>query len=264
MGARDAPQLNADAIVIGGGFADSAPPRLAELAEARPRPGSAAHRRSHNRIHRPGDGERVDNGQRVLLSCYRDTFTFLRRIGAADHVHVQDRLAVDFIDRGGRASRLACPSLAPPLNLLGGLMTWRALGWSDRLAALRMRAAIRESRGPAGSAPHESSGGRGFMPGQETVREWLTRHHQTPRLIEMLWEPLAVAALNQSIDVAAAAPLHACSPKCLAAFARCLPCTPIKPLEVRDPCTNIHPEARGKCGRMRPRGFHRRHERGEP
>jgi hypothetical protein len=29
---------------------------------------------------------------------------------------------------------------------------------------------------------------------------------QTPRLIELLWEPLAVAALNQSIDVASASP----------------------------------------------------------
>ena len=29
---------------------------------------------------------------------------------------------------------------------------------------------------------------------------------QTPRLIALLWEPLAVAALNQPIDAAAAAP----------------------------------------------------------
>ncbi len=37
-----------------------------------------------------------------------------------------------------------------------------------------------------------------------TVREWLQAHGQTPRLIELLWEPLAVAALNQPIDIAAA------------------------------------------------------------
>ncbi len=190
MGAHDVPPLNADAIVIGGGFAGlSAATALAEhgrhvlVLEARPALGGRA-----TAFTDPATGERVDNGQHVLLGCYRDTFTFLRRIGAADHVHVQDRLAVDFIDRGGRASRLACPSLPPPLNLLGGLMTWPALGWSDRLAALRVRPALRES------------------PRQETVREWLRRHHQTPRLIEMLWEPLAVASLNQPIDVAVAAP----------------------------------------------------------
>jgi squalene-associated FAD-dependent desaturase len=38
------------------------------------------------------------------------------------------------------------------------------------------------------------------------VREWLVAHGQTPRLIELLWEPLAVAALNQPIDAAAAQP----------------------------------------------------------
>ena len=36
-----------------------------------------------------------------------------------------------------------------------------------------------------------------------TVREWLEWHGQTARLIELLWEPLAVASLNQSIDEAA-------------------------------------------------------------
>jgi hydroxysqualene dehydroxylase len=40
----------------------------------------------------------------------------------------------------------------------------------------------------------------------ETVEGWLARHGQTRRLIELLWEPLALAAMNQPIDVAAAAP----------------------------------------------------------
>ncbi len=43
------------------------------------------------------------------------------------------------------------------------------------------------------------------LPG-ETVSAWLTRNGQTPRLIEMLWEPLAIAALNQSVAQAQAEP----------------------------------------------------------
>jgi predicted NAD/FAD-binding protein len=39
-----------------------------------------------------------------------------------------------------------------------------------------------------------------------TVSAWLSRYRQTGRLREWLWEPLAVAALNQSPDDAAAAP----------------------------------------------------------
>jgi squalene-associated FAD-dependent desaturase len=188
-----------DAIVIGGGCAGlAAATNLAEqgarvlVLEARPALGGRA-----TAFRDPATGERVDNGQHVLLGCYRDTFRFLDRIGAGNHVHLQDRLTVNTIDRDGRASRLACPSLPPPLNLLGGLMTWSALSWRDRIAAIRIRGAIRES----------NSVGRGFTPRpDETVRTWLVRHHQTPRLIEMLWEPLAVAALNESIDVASARP----------------------------------------------------------
>jgi len=202
MGARDVrpvthvPRTNEanrlDAIVIGGGCAGlAAATDLAEhgarvlVLEARPTLGGRA-----TAFTDPATGERVDNGQHVLLGCYRDTFRFLERIGASNHVHLQDRLTVNTIDRDGRASRLACPPLPPPFNLVAGLMTWSALGWRDRVAALRL------PRGRKRSAPCQD----------ETVRAWLVRHHQTPRLIEMLWEPLAVAALNESIDVASAPP----------------------------------------------------------
>jgi len=186
-----------DAIVIGGGFAGlAAATLLAEqgarvlVLEARPALGGRA-----TAFTDPATGERVDNGQHVLLGCYRDTFRFLDRIGAAGHVQVQDRLTVDMIDRDGHASRLSCPSLPPPLNLVAGLFTWSAVGWKDRIGSLHVGRALRARRASLKGSPHG-----------ETVRQWLVRHHQTPRLVEMLWEPLAVAALNQPIDVASAAP----------------------------------------------------------
>jgi squalene-associated FAD-dependent desaturase len=40
----------------------------------------------------------------------------------------------------------------------------------------------------------------------DTVEQWLVRHGQTPRLRALLWDPLALAALNQPPGVAAAAP----------------------------------------------------------
>ena len=39
---------------------------------------------------------------------------------------------------------------------------------------------------------------------RETVRQWLLRNGQAARLCELFWEPLALAALNQSIDQAEA------------------------------------------------------------
>ncbi len=179
-----------DALVVGAGFAGlSAATALAEqgarvlVLEARPSLGGRA-----TAFTDPVTGERVDNGQHVLLGCYHETFRFLRRIGTEADVWLQRDLQMDVVDRRGRSSRLACPALPAPFHLLAGLMRWSALGWRDRLAALRM-----------GRRPSPRSG--------ETARRWLERLGQTPRLIELLWEPLAVASLNEPIDVASAAPL---------------------------------------------------------
>src|SRR5262245_32594909 len=175
-------------IVIGGGFAGlSAATALAEhgvrvlVLEARPTLGGRA-----TAFTDPATGERVDNGQHVLVGGYHETFAFLRRLNSAADVYVQPDLHIDVIDRYGRASSLKCPPLPPPLHLLGGVIAWKGIDWRDRAALVYMR---RVNEGAA----------------EETVRQWLVRHRQTPRLIELLWEPLAVAALNQSIDEAAGA-----------------------------------------------------------
>jgi hydroxysqualene dehydroxylase len=183
-------ELTNEVIVIGAGFAGlSAATALAErgvpvlVLEARPTLGGRA-----TAFTDPSTGERVDNGQHVLTGGYRETFRFLRRLGTDAHVHVQPGLAVDIIERNGRASRLACPAVPAPLHLLLGAIRWEAIGWADRVALLRLR-----------------HGGGAGADADWTVRRWLEWHGQTPRLIELLWEPLAVAALNQSIDVASGA-----------------------------------------------------------
>ena len=183
--------------MIGGGFAGlSAATALAEhgvrvlVLEARPTLGGRA-----TAFTDPATGERVDNGQHVLVGGYHETFEFLRRIDTAADVYVQPDLHIDVIDRDGRASSLKCPSLPPPLHLLAGVIRWQGIDWRDRAALVHMR---RMDDGPA----------------RETVRQWLVRHRQTPRLIELLWEPLAVAALNQSIDEASGRRSPACCAAC--------------------------------------------------
>jgi squalene-associated FAD-dependent desaturase len=189
-----------DAIVVGGGFAGlSAAVRLAgggarvTVLEARPQLGGRA-----TAFRDPASGEWVDNGQHLMLGCYRDTLAFLDVIGARDRISVQPRLDVPMVDTDGRASALACPFLPSPFHLLGGVLDWDALALGDRLAALRMVGAIRlavaELRGDAR---------RAASPG-ETVENWLIRNGQTARLREMLWGPLAIAALNQEPASAAA------------------------------------------------------------
>jgi squalene-associated FAD-dependent desaturase len=189
-----------DAVVIGAGFAGlSAAVRLVErgarvvVVEARRQLGGRA-----TAFRDSQTGEWVDNGQHLLLGCYRETLALLGAIGARDRVALQPSLEVSFVDRGGRASTLACPMLPSPLHLLGGLFEWDALAARDRFAALNLVPAVR-------LALAELRGGdaRAASPG-ETVENWLIRNGQTARLREMLWGPLAIAALNQSPATAAA------------------------------------------------------------
>lgn len=141
----------------------------------------------------PRTGEWVDNGQHVLMGCYRDTFHLLSSIGSLETVRVQPGLRVTIVETSGRRSSLECPPLPSPAHLLAGVIDWDALGWRDRVAVLKMAgpiiAARRELARHARLDASEAA---------ETVEQWLVRHGQTPRLREMLWDPLALAALNQS------------------------------------------------------------------
>ncbi len=189
-----------DVIVVGAGFAGlSAAVRLARsgarvlVVEERRRLGGRA-----SAFADPETGEVVDNGQHALFGCYHETFAFLRDIGAERDVRLEERLDLEIVDREGHRARLTSASLPPPLHLVGGLLRWRALGWADKAAALRAGLALRRL-----SASRRRSDSNAL---RQTVNEWLRAHGQTARLSEVLWEPLAVAALNQSPEIAAAGP----------------------------------------------------------
>jgi hydroxysqualene dehydroxylase len=190
-----------DVVVVGGGFAGlsaaaalSASGARVLVLEARPALGGRA-----SAFADPATGEQVDNGQHLMLGCYRETFEFLGRVGAADRVRVQDGLEVPFVDEAGRSSTLWCPPLPSPFHLFAGLVEWDALGVCDRLSALNLAAPLRRAR-------RFLRTGKGWFPAsdEETVENWLVRNGQSRRLREMLWEPLALAALNQPAGEAAA------------------------------------------------------------
>ena len=124
------------------------------------------------------------------MGCYEETLRFLARLGASTRIRWQSGLSVSMIDRRGHTSTLRLPSAPAPLHLIGGVFAWDALTWAERSSVLRIGDALRAGNRKAGPT--------------ETVRQWLVRHGQAPRLCELLWEPLALAALNQSIDHAAA------------------------------------------------------------
>ena len=179
-----------DVVVIGAGFAGlAAATALAEAGaavqvfEARPGLGGRA-----TGYRDPVTGERIDNGQHVLAGCYTETLRFLARIDAVSGLHRPSTLRVPMIDEQGRSSVLALPPLPSPLHLLAGVLAWQGLPLRERLSVVRVASAI--GRGPAA------------VTSPQTVREWLIANGQSARLCQMLWEPLALAALNQPVDAA--------------------------------------------------------------
>jgi predicted NAD/FAD-binding protein len=102
------------------------------------------------------------------------------------------------IDRKGQRSRLTCSTLPPPLHLLAGVLEWTPCRGATACRRSNGRAAeARQARLQPGSSTIAASPG-------EMVENWLIRNGQTSRIREMLWEPLALAALNQPPRQAAA------------------------------------------------------------
>ena len=183
--------MDYEVAVIGGGFAGIAASvalaragRRVLLIEARGRLGGRA-----TTVVDRATGEPVDNGQHVLFGCYRETLALIRELGREDALYTQPVLHVPFIGPDGVRRDLRCADLPAPLNLAAGLLRWRALDMRDRLRAARLFAWLL-----AGGTPRAD----------ETVSTWLARMGQTRRLRGWLWEPLAIAALNESPETAAA------------------------------------------------------------
>jgi zeta-carotene desaturase len=131
-------------------------------------------------------GEDVDNGTHLMIGAYRDTLDLVRRAGAADLLEIQEDLHLDYVDDRGYSS-LACPPLPAPLHLLAGLIGLRVplrVKWQ----AARLGLAVRFGRAPEGI----------------TLAEYFRRTGQGPEARRLLWDPLAIAILNEAPEKAAA------------------------------------------------------------
>ncbi|PUA18511.1 hydroxysqualene dehydroxylase HpnE [Glaciimonas sp. PCH181] len=132
----------------------------------------------------------LDNGQHILLGAYKQTLQLMRKVGI-DPKTALLRLPLQMCypaDSGGMI--FSAPRLPAPLHLLVAL--WRAQGLSreDKLALARFNSAARWM----GWQLHDDC----------SVSTLLERFDQTKRLIQLLWQPLCIAALNTPPERASA------------------------------------------------------------
>jgi len=185
-------------VIVGGGFAGlAAGVRLVDaghrvLVLEATKAGGGRSRSFEDRV----TGREIDNGQHLMMGCYRETQSFLRTIGAPDDaVYYQRNLAVAMVRPGGKRASLQCPGLPAPLHLAAGLLSMSGVGVVSKLSALRAGLLLRSEV----TRPDDN----------ETCDAWLSRMGQTAGIRATFWEPLIWAVLNDDPLVASAAMLIA-------------------------------------------------------
>jgi len=126
-------------------------------------------------------GSELDNGQHILVGAYRELLRLMRVVGVGDEAVLRVPLELRYA-RGFSFRALWLPF---PFGLLGGLLLARGIPFSERLAAVRFVAALR-------------NGQIQDMP----VAELLRRHGQDGAIGHYLWRPLCVSALNTPVAIA--------------------------------------------------------------
>jgi squalene-associated FAD-dependent desaturase len=128
----------------------------------------------------------VDNGQHLIVGAYRESLALAAALGSD---RLLRRIPLALSSPSGLSLRAA--PLPAPLHLGWALLRARGLGPGGRLAAVRLMAGLRRT----GWRPR---------PG-ETVAGLLERFRQPAALVERLWAPLCIGALNTLPGAACAA-----------------------------------------------------------
>ena len=135
------------------------------------------------------NGQLLDNGQHILLGAYKDTLRLLRRVGikpadALLHLPLQMRYPP------GSGMDFVAPRLPAPLHLVVALLRAKGLAREDKMALARFSTSARWMDWTLYT--------------DCSVSELLERFAQTPRLVQLMWRPLCLAALNTAPERASA------------------------------------------------------------
>ena len=186
---------NINVAIIGGGLAGmSAAVALAEkgisatIFEASLQLGGRA--RSIN-VEFNSEIVRVDNGQHILLGAYRETLNLLKKIGVPEQdAFMRLPLTLEAISPKAELEfKLTLPKFLPyPLNHLMGFLFCYGLRFSECFSVIKLMLSMKKN---------------GFQIARDKpLCEFLVLKKQSSRIIQLLWEPLCLAALNTPIKVA--------------------------------------------------------------
>ncbi|ATQ77281.1 phytoene dehydrogenase [Massilia violaceinigra] len=135
-------------------------------------------------------GRQLDNGQHILLGAYKESLRLMRAVGIDLHAAMLYLpLQMRYPKESGGMDFVA-PRLPAPLHLALALLRADGLAFADKMALARFSSTARWMDWRL----HTDC----------SVSELLERYDQTDRLIELMWRPLCLAALNTAPERASA------------------------------------------------------------
>ena len=135
-------------------------------------------------------GKRLDNGQHILLGAYSETLRLLKTVGIDPAAAMLNLPLQMRYPKLGNGMDFVAPRLPAPLHLAVALLRAKGLTGADKMSLARFSTT---ARWMDWRLHHDCS-----------VTELLDRFDQTDRLIQLMWRPLCLAALNTPPERASA------------------------------------------------------------
>ena len=132
----------------------------------------------------------IDNGQHIMMGCYKETLALLNLIGAQNNFDYQKNLYLKFIDRNRNQFQIKASTSFYPFNLLLAIQNYDALGLNDKLTFILFLLKL----------PFVSKNSLKNI----SVKQWLEKENQSFNTINSFWEILCVGALNTNSKKASA------------------------------------------------------------
>lgn len=133
----------------------------------------------------PHTGEEIDNGQHILMGCYTSTLAWMASLGTRHQIHIPED-PIGFVQDRAVLFEWRLGHLPAPWHAVMGILQFRALTWRERLNALMVGRRLNGARD------------------EETAASWLARIGQAGRVMNFLWKPLCLAAMNEDPSTASA------------------------------------------------------------
>jgi squalene-associated FAD-dependent desaturase len=172
-------------VIVGGGLAGLATASALvdrglriTIVESRPRLGGRA-----SSFNDPVTNEFVDNCQHVSMDCCTNLADFCRRVGIDSMLRRERELV--FLGPDARISRFHSGVGPAPFHLASSFLAARFLSAGDKLRVAYGLAFL--------------AGSRDDLAG-ESFADWLLRHRQNLRSINLFWAPVLVSALNERLE----------------------------------------------------------------